>query len=70
MRLNYVLECSGNIPSFKEPKKVRVAQVIVDPTPSTSGLQKASVKKEFSEQEIENLIHEILDTLPHLGDGT
>lgn len=71
MRINYLLECLGNIPSYKEEtKKFGVVSRNVEPAPGTSGTQKTvTMIKERDEQEMENLIREVLDTLPHLGDG-
>lgn len=74
MRTNYILECLSTLPNLQDIKFKREKQIKFP-----DGLQeqpKFSVeineieKSQPSESDIQEMIHSIMDTLPHLGDGT
>lgn len=78
MRSNYILECLSNIPKMKGVSTKNIEKPIIkliNPVPGTSGtsfnniVDKKDTKKIPDEKEIEELIGNVLETLPHLGDG-
>lgn len=71
MRINYILECLSNVAKpTKKGEKTEEICASFEPTPGTSGKQlKKSTQIIPSADEIEIRIREVLETLPHFGDG-